>query len=269
MIHLREIAIAREGVPEDPGFPFDVPTLRRLDRLAFDAAVTFFVGENGSGKSTLLEALALAVESVAVGSTALDADPSLDAVRPLGDALRPVWRKRTRRGFFLRAEDFFGHVKQVNASLAHHRRELARVRRENQHKPAGEVDRIAKPFAASVAGLRSRYGDDADAASHGEQFLEFFQARLVPEGLYLLDEPEAALSPLRQLAMLSMLKEWSSTHRCQFVIATHSPLLLALPDAAILSFEAEQIAPCDYDDLEHVRLTRDFLRDPSGYLRHL
>jgi predicted ATPase len=231
--------------------------------------VTFLVGENGSGKSTFLEALAWAAESIAAGSQALDRDTTLAHVEPLGRALKLVWSKRTRRGFFLRAEDFFGHVKHVNATLEHHRREAARVRRDNAGKPEAEIARIASPHTSSVAGLEARYGADADARSHGEQFLAFFGARLVPDGLYLLDEPEAPLSPSRQLALLALVREHAETRGCQFVIATHSPILMALPGATIVSFDAAPPAAVRWDELESVRLVRDFLNAPERFLRHL
>jgi predicted ATPase len=266
---LRSLAIpaaARSG----EGFPFSVPAIRALEQLAFRSPVTFLVGENGSGKSTLLEALALAAESIAVGSEALDRDPSLAPVLPLARALRLTWSRRTRRGLFLRAEDFFGFVKRVNRERAQLVREAARLRRENPELPEGELTRITGPYTGSAAALAGRYGEDADARSHGEQFLALFQARLAPEGLYLLDEPEMPLSPSRQLALLSLLREASSGPRSsQFVIATHSPILLALPGAAILSFDEVPIREVPYDELEHVRLTRDFLNRPQSYLRHL
>ena len=180
-----------------------------------------------------------------------------------------MWTKRTRRGFFLRAEDFFGHVKRVNAALAHHRSEADRIRAENPDLPAGEIARIASPHTGSEAALASRYGADADARSHGEQFLAFFSARIAPDGLYLLDEPEAPLSPSRQLALLSMIREASTERGCQFVIATHSPILRALPGAAIVSFDAVPPRAVAWDELESVRLVRDFLNAPERYLRHL
>ena len=250
-------------------YPFSVPAIAALRALAFPAPVTFLVGENGSGKSTFLEALAWAAESIAAGSEPIDRVATLAHVERLGRAMRLTWRKRTRRGFFLRAEDFFGHVKRVDADLAHHRGEAERVRRENAHKPAAEVARIASTHTSSVAGLESRYGANADARSHGEQFLAFFSARLAPDGLYLLDEPEAPLSPSRQLALLSLLREAADERGCQFVIATHSPILVALPGAQILSFDATPPAPVAWDELESVRLVRDFLNAPERYLRHL
>jgi len=268
MIHLRAVAV-EAGPGERREFPFTVPAIAALERIDFEAPVTFLAGENGSGKSTFLEALAWAVESVAAGSAPLERDASLEAVRPLGRALRPVWSRRTRRGFFLRAEDFFGWVKRTNAERAELLRDAARVRAESERLPEGELARILSPYTGSAAALENRYGIDPDARSHGEQFLAFFGARIVPGGLYLLDEPEAPLSPSRQLALLASLKEAVEQRRCQFVIATHSPILMALPGATIQSFDRTPVAPVAWDELEHVRLVRDFLNRPDAFLRHL
>lgn len=262
------------SVQVDPGdrrgeFPFSVPAIGALRELAFAAPVTFLVGENGSGKSTFLEALAWAAESVVAGSAPIDRDATLAHAAVLGHAMRLVWNARTRRGFFLRAEDFFGHVKEVNAKLAHHRAEADRIRAENPDLPEAELGRISAPHTSSVSGLVSRYGADADARSHGEQFLAFFQARVAAGGLYLLDEPEAPLSPQRQLAFLSLLKDAAEERSCQFVIATHSPILMALPGAAIVSFDAAPPRVVAWDALESVQLVRDFLNAPDRYLRHL
>lgn len=266
-------ALALRSVSIEPGdasaFPFSVPAIAALGTLRFDAAVTFLAGENGSGKSTFLEALAWAAESVAAGSEAIDRDATLAPVAPLGRAMRLTWNRRTRRGFFLRAEDFFGHVKRVNASLAHHRGEAERIRAENAELPEGEIARIASPHTGSEHALAARYGADADARSHGEQFLAFFSARLAPGGLYLLDEPEAPLSSSRQLVLLSMLREAVEERGCQLVIATHSPILMALPGAAIVSFDAIPPRAVAWDELESVRLVRDFLNASDRYLRHL
>jgi predicted ATPase len=118
------------------------------------------------------------------------------------------------------------------------------------------------------AALTSRYGENLDANSHGEGFMKLFESRLMPNGLYLLDEPEAALSPIRQLSLLSMMKQMVGQD-CQFIIATHSPILMAFPSASILSFDTQPVAEVAYDDLEHVRLTKAFLSDPEAFLRRL
>ncbi|MFV1988172.1 MAG: AAA family ATPase [Gemmatimonadota bacterium] len=265
MIHLRGLSIASSG---ERNFPFSVPALKDLE-LELVRPVTLFVGENGSGKSTLLEALACATSTIGVGSYSLDRDPTLDAIRPLARSMRLVWNRPVHRGFFMRAEDFFGFVNRVKAEQATFEREAARVRAENPDVAAPDLARMLGPHVGSAGALADRYGEDMDARSHGQQFLAFFQSRLVSGGLYLLDEPEVALSPTSQLAFLGLLMDASRDADCQFLIATHSPILMALPDATILSFDDPPVRQIEYDEAEHVRLTRDFLEAPERFLRHL
>ncbi len=265
MIQLRKMAIEPR---DDERFPFNVPALRALD-IDFEAPVTFVVGENGSGKSTLLEGLALAARMIGVGTHSLERDPSLESVRPLASALKLTWERRTHRGFFMRAEDFFGFVNRVKREQREFAREAERMRSENPGMAAEDLARMLGTQLGSARQLADRYGEDMDAGSHGQQFLAFFQARVVPEGLYLLDEPEVALSPTSQLAFLSLLMAAAAEHDCQFLIATHSPMLMALPGATILDFDAIPVEAVGYEDVEHVRLTRDFLAAPGRFLRHL
>jgi predicted ATPase len=124
------------------------------------------------------------------------------------------------------------------------------------------------PLASSLAGMEQRYGADFDANSHGESFLKLFQSRFVTGGLYLLDEPEAPLSPQSQLALLAMIGDMVSQD-AQFIIATHSPMLLAFPDAQIYSFDRTPLEVVAYEDLDHVRITRDFLNAPARYLSQI
>ena len=124
------------------------------------------------------------------------------------------------------------------------------------------------PMRRSIGEMETRYGIDLDANSHGESFLRLFRSRFVPDGLYLLDEPEAALSPRSQLALLAMMGEMVATGS-QLIVATHSPLLLAFPGALIYSFDRTPIGVESFDALDHVQITRDFLREPDRYLRHL
>ncbi|MEO5964657.1 MAG: AAA family ATPase [Candidatus Limnocylindrales bacterium] len=266
MIHLREVRLV--GVRGERGFPFDLPAVRTFPGLRFEAPVTMLVGENGSGKSTLLEALAIAAKSITAGSTEVADDATLDGVRTLAGALTLSWTTRTHRGFFLRAEDFFGFAKRMATLRRELEAGLEAVDVEYADRPGLAHDLARTPYLRELGELERRYGDGLDAQSHGESFLRFFQARLVPGGTYFLDEPEAPLSPARQLAFLSLLREMVEAD-CQAVIATHSPILLAFPGAAIWSFDATPIARVAYDDLEHVRLTRDFLANPEAFLRHL
>jgi predicted ATPase len=124
------------------------------------------------------------------------------------------------------------------------------------------------PYAHELYDLNQRYGSGLDAHSHGESFLALFQSRFVPEGLYLLDEPEAPLSPIRQMAMISILRDMIE-QKSQFIIATHSPILMAFPGAVIYDFDRLPLQTVRYQDLEHVRLTRDFLDNPGAYLNRL
>lgn len=268
MIHLTSVELRRPEGATRSGFPFEIPAIRSLTTLRFEAPVTILVGENGSGKSTLLEALAIAARSVTVGSAEAADDVTLAGVRSLAAALRLSWATRTHRGFFLRAEDFFGFARRMATMTAGLEQGLAEVDADYAGRPGPAHDLARTPYVRELGALRRRYGDGLDTQSHGESFLRFFQERLVPGGTYFLDEPEAPLSPARQLAFLSLLREMVEAD-CQAVIATHSPILLAFPGAAILSFDGDPITRVAYEDLEHVRLTRDFLANPEAFLRHL
>ena len=268
MPFLRSISAKRSLGEEPATFPFSVPIVRSLETLELPTAVTFFVGENGSGKSTLLEAIAAGIGLPTVGSDAVRTDSTLHAQRQLAKLLRLSWTRRTHKGFFLRAEDFFGFTKYLSKLRADLRGRLAEIDVEYASRSAWAKGLASGPSAASLADLEHRYGSDLDANSHGESFLRLFRSRFVPGGLYLLDEPEAPLSPQSQLGLIAMLKEMVADDS-QFIIATHSPILLAFPNATIYTFDDGAARAVDYENLEHVRLTRDFLNDPQAFLRHL
>ncbi len=266
MIHLK--ALERSSKPFPDEFPFNVPVIQSLARIEFTTDVTFFVGENGSGKSTLLEAIACAARVPTIGAENVEQDATLAAMRCLADALRWEWTKKTRRGFFMRSEDFFGFAKRIGQI----ERDLAEERHDVKTSFAGRSELAANlasmPFDKELTAIREQYGDGLDAQSHGESYFKLFRARFVPNGLYLLDEPESPLSPMRQLTLIALMSDMIKLG-AQFVIATHSPILLAYPDAAILSFDKGTIQPESYENLEHVTLTRAFLNDPKSFLRHL
>ena len=247
-------------------FPFSVPAVATLETLDLDAPVSVFVGENGSGKSTLMEGLAIACDLPAVGSARPAADPTLVPQRHLARRLRLTWRYRSHRGFFLRAEDFFGFQKSLAVQRAEHEKEMARIDVELAHSSEYARTLAKGPHRASVGAIEDRYGRDPDARSHGEAFLDLFTQRLVPHGLFLLDEPEAALSPQSQLGFVAMIRD-ALDRGGQFVIATHSPILMAIPGARIYSFDDGVVTPVTYDELAAVTLMRDFLDAPERYLR--
>lgn len=249
-------------------FPFTIPALSGLEELAFPGPVTFLAGENGSGKSTLLEALAIAASLPTVGGDDVARDPSLAGQRTLARTLKTVWRRRTHRGFFLRAEDFFGFVRRLATLKSEMESRIEEV--DRAYEGRSELAKVlAKgPAAGSLAAMRSRYGEDLDANSHGESFLHLFRSRFVPDGLYLLDEPEAALSAQSQLGFVAMMSEMVG-QGAQFVIATHSPVLMAVPGATIYSFDNTPLREVAFDALEGVTLLRSFLSAPERYMRRL
>lgn len=246
-------------------FPFSVPAIRTLDTLDLSAPVTLFVGENGSGKSTLLEALAIAAQLPTAGTHESWADPTLVAQRQLADALRLGWTRKTRRGLFLRAEDFFGYAKRMEGMAQELSTEIeaihdAYAERSHQARVLATV-----PARASLDAVRTQYGDGLDARSHGQAFLAFLSARLNGPGLYLLDEPESPLSPQNQLGLVALVHD-AVRDGAQCIIATHSPILLAYPGARLYAFDEGPIRPVHWDELDQVRMLREFLHDPRRYI---
>lgn len=268
--HLRAVYLNLDPDELPHGFPFSVPSIRSIAGRTLDlgAPVTFLVGENGSGKSTLLEAIAVAAKSITVGSITAASDPSLKGAQRLARELRLTWSKRTHRGFYMRAEDFFGYARAMEQARDEFAAEISAIQEDDS------LSDVAKgfatmPHAGQLDALTRSYGDGLDARSHGEAFLALFQTRLVPDGLYLLDEPEAPLSPRRQIALLAMIKDAVENQGAQFIVATHSPILMAYPGAAIFSFDDNDVREVPFAEVDHVVITRDFLSHPELFLRHL
>jgi predicted ATPase len=268
VIHLTRASIPAARGRARARFTFDIPAIRALPELVFDRPITILVGENGSGKSTLLEALAIAARATTAGRVEAADDDTLAGVRALAADLRLSWSSRRQRGFFLRAEDFFGFAQRMATLRSELERDRAAV--EVEHADRSDYARAlaTAPFHKELGELRRRYGGGIDSQSHGESFIAFFRERFVPGGTYFLDEPEAPLSPSRQLGFLALLREAVAADG-QVIMATHSPILLAAPGATIWSFDHDPIRRVEFEELEHVTLTRDFLNDREAFLRHL
>lgn len=245
-------------------YQYNIPSLSNLSNLSLDNTVTFFVGENGSGKSTLLESIALNTSLQTIGSGSLEQDQTMVDSKEFAKTIKLIWSLKNKNGFFLRAEDFFGFSKYLN----HLKNDLREQEQEFGKTLIGYGRQLA---TATIKGqyqsVINRYGD-LTKVSHGEGFLKLFQQRLVPDGLYLLDEPEAALSPVRQLSLISLIKEMENKN-CQFIIATHSPILLAYPHANIYEFNSAGIQKQQYQNLDHVKITKTFLENPKAFVGRL
>jgi predicted ATPase len=268
MSHLRHIELREIPEGGEKTFPFSVPIIRALGRLDVDQPVTFLVGENGSGKSTLLEGIAAAAKLPTVGSQSIDRDETLAAQRLLARSLSFVWNRKVKRGFFLRAEDFFGFTKELSKMRAEMLARLSELDVEYAGRSLQAQSLARLPFKRSLAEMEQRYGVNLDENSHGQSFLKLFQSRFVPGGLYLLDEPEAPLSPQSQLALLAMISDMVQQD-AQFIIATHSPILLGAANAVIYDCDSVPIQRAEYEALDHVAITKDFLNNRDRYLRHL
>jgi predicted ATPase len=234
-LFLHRITLKRDAVPSFEEYPFSLPVVRGLNSLELTTAVTFFIGENGSGKSTLLEAIAIASGFNPEGGSKNFNFETYSAHSNLHKFLRITkTAKRAGDGFFLRAESFFN--------------------------VASEIEHL---------GVTQSYGGTSlHAQSHGESFLALLNHRFRGNGVYLLDEPEAALSPNRQLVALSRIHELVEKGS-QFIIATHSPIMMSYPGSAIFSVENGEIRSVEYEDTEHVRVTRQFLNHPNTFLAEL
>jgi predicted ATPase len=229
-------ASMRPGAEVDAdAYPFAIPAVRDLSKIEFHPHVTFLVGENGSGKSTVLEALALALGFGPEGGTKNVRFETTRSVSPLHEALRLVRGvPKPSDGYFLRAESLFN----------------------------------VATYMDDVGYLGGYGGKSLHARSHGEAFMSILIDKLRGDGIYLLDEPEAALSPIRQLAALRAIHDLVHQHS-QFIIATHSPILLSYPGAKIIEFGAWGIRETSFEELEHYSVTRDFLNHYPKRLKDL
>jgi len=212
-----------------------------MDRIEFDRHVTIFVGENGSGKSTLVEAIAGVIGLNAEGGSKNFNFSTNENHSSLADYLRIVrGSDREQDAYFLRAESVYN--------------------------VATEMERL-EDIRPGL--MRSYGGKTLHSRSHGEAFLALVENRFWGGGVYVLDEPESALSPSRQIALLSLLLDLTHNRASQVIMATHSPILMALPGARIYYLSDEGIEPVKYEDTEHYRITKSFLSDPEAYVRRL
>ncbi len=234
---LRRLSVVGDRLPETPTYPFDLPWLNEAFALEFDTPVTIIAGENGTGKSTLIEAIAAlcGFDEAGGGQGYRPVDHSRAVDRSgaaLADALRGGWLPKVTRGWFFRAESFYAVARYLDDAA-----------REGGGAPP-----------------------DFLSWSHGEGFIRFFEERISRQGIYLLDEPESALSPKRQLALVRHLHRIQTEATAQVIMATHSPILMALPGATLLEVTRQGFRPAPLKETAHFRLYQSFITDPDEFV---
>jgi predicted ATPase len=236
---LKNINLINKDLPAK--YPFNIELFKKGDfSLEFKKPISFFVGENGSGKSTLLEAIALNCGFNICGGSQDHFFKSSNtedfaAIKALNEKLRFSWLPKINSGFFMRAENFYNYIN----------------------------------YASEEVEYGGAYEKNLHFKSHGEAFLDCFEHRLQTRGIFLFDEPEAALSPTRQIKFLKLLHKSQQQHNSQFIIITHSPIIMSYPDADIYNFVAGKINKVKLDQVEHYKLLKDFINFPDLYLTEI
>lgn len=241
--YLRRVWLDAAQVKDPAVYPFCLPFLLNEFELEFDRAVTIIVGENGMGKSTLLEGIAtLAGFDEAGGAGGYKPVDHSDAIEAMGgklsSALRAGWLPKVSNGWFFRAESFFSVARYLD-------------------KVQTEV----------IPGVPPGIPPDFLSHSHGEGFLRFFQERCQRQGIFIFDEPESALSPSRQIEFLKLLRRMDESRICQVIMATHSPMLMAYPQARLLRLSKHGLETVTVRETDHYKVMREFCADPEGFVQ--
>ena len=246
-------SVRLRNFPEDQQdqFPWTLPLIKNLEQVEFSSLITFLVGDNGSGKSTLLEGIAAASSVPIAGSKRLEDDASLAAADSLANYMSLRYKDKSYHGFFVRAEDFIGFARKMKDEITALDKEMEELK---EGWTGGDMKLALGPIEGEKQSLIKRYTKDLEAMSHGEGFLQFFKSRITGRGLYLIDEPEPALSPQNQLVLLSIIIEKAQKTGSQFIIATHSPIIMACPGSSVLSFSENLIEEVDYRDTDHYNI---------------
>ncbi len=231
--YLRRIWLDPSRIDDRAAYPFCLPFLQDDFDLNFDRSITIIAGENGTGKSTLLEGIAVLAgyDEAGGGKGYMPVDHS-NAIEAMGgklsSAFRASWLPKVTNGWFFRAESFFS---------------VARY-----------LDEVSSPYA------------DFLSHSHGEGFMRFFEERCQRQGIYIFDEPESALSPARQMEFLKLMRRMDQSGHCQIIMATHSPMLMAYPDARLLRLSKYGLEPVTVKETDHYKVMREFCADPAGFV---
>lgn len=263
MKHIRHISISARG---GDIFPFSLPVFAKPFTLQFDNPIIIIAGDNGSGKSTLLETIAHKIGLPTIGSYTTATDGTFAPANALYTLVNIAWQSKTHNGMFFRAEDYIGFVRSINDL----KQGLTKDIEEMEEYLRGEgLHRARGLLRGQINELESRYNGRMEEKSHGEGFLQILTTRIHGNGVYVLDEPEASLSPMKQLALVSLLMQSVKTTDAQFIVATHSPIIMGIPGSTIYYLGDNGPEIQAYEDTEHYQVYKSFLDNRERFLRHL
>lgn len=263
MVHLKSIVF--NNYQNSNEYPFTMPWLKGTEELLLNEDVVIFTGDNGSGKSTLMKLLADALNLYRIQSSDFEGlksfNKNLKIIKPLFQTSRPL-------GYFFEAEAFITYLHYLQKVKQEAIRELSNIDIEYKNKSEYSKIQAKTPYAKTLYELDNMYEYDLTKRSHGEAYLDFFASRMKPGQLLLLDEPETPLSSQNQLTLLAMIKQ-AVEAKCQLIIATHSPILMSYPNALLYEIQPSGIRKVHYDDIESIKLLKQFINSPEQFLRHL
>jgi len=244
-------------------FPYNVSAIKFAKQLDLSNKITFIIGDNGTGKSTLLETIAFRLQLPHMDGSEYSKS-AFNAATKLSADLELEFNISRTRGFFFRAEDFGDYLNSINRADLH-----SYLNSLEGEVPEAIINEMKESSNAQISHMRKNYGQELTSFSHGEAYLKIIQDKVTTPGIYLLDEPEAALSPARQLALIFQIVEHLRSNQSQFIIATHSPIIMSIPNAIIYEVSEDGMNKTALEDTEHYRITKGFLNNPEMYLRHL
>ena len=252
---------------EETEYPFNIKPIRNTKELDLSNNITIFVGNNGAGKSTLLQSIAYYNNSINVSGNSLDSK-YYESVQQLSTKMKLSYSIKTRKGFFFSGEEFITYINSLKMMKSQLLNDIEELKREYKDKNDYSLQLALGPIRKSLYELEDKYEGELGKKSHGEGFLEFFKARMHQKGIYLLDEPETPLSALNQYQLVVLITDLVKAGS-QVIIATHSPIIMALKDAKIYNFTEEEITEIKYEDIESVQFTKHFLNDKDNFIERL
>ena len=248
-------------------YPFNIPCIKNTNEIDLSNPITIFVGDNGSGKSTLLKAIAYYNNSINVSSQDINS-AYYEEVKKLSSKMKLSYDFKSRSGFFFSGEEFITYINNLKHMKQELREDLKRIDEEYKNKSKFAQGQARMAAAGQLYAMNQAYDGELKDKSHGEGFLEFFKKRMHKEGIYLLDEPETPLSAINQYQLVVMITDLVKSGS-QVIIATHSPIIMALKDAKIYNFTEASIEEIDYDDVESVNFTKHFLNNKENFINRL